>query len=96
MPSKSELSSIRRAAARRRWDGPHVDTARLHITLPGDLAKALRAAAKRSGVSASDVVAQAVATALGFPAPDAAPALRPPDETEIRSAVRTLYEAFCR
>lgn len=64
MPTKQELTTIRRAAARARWDGPHVKTTRLHITLPADLAEALNAAAKAGDRSISDIATQAISDAL--------------------------------
>ena len=64
MPTKEELSAIRRRAARARWDGPGVKTSRLHITLPADLAEALNAAAKAADRSISDIATQAISDAL--------------------------------
>lgn len=64
MPTKEELSAIRRRAIQARWEGPRAKTERLRITLPADLAEALNAAAKAEDRSISDIATQAISDAL--------------------------------
>lgn len=64
MPSKSELTAIRRAAARARWDKPQRKTARLRITIPEEVAKDLQEAADKAGLSLSDFAERLIVTGL--------------------------------
>lgn len=65
MPTTAELTAIRRAAARARWDKPQRKTARLRITIPAEIADDLRAAADKAGLSLSDFAERLIVTGLG-------------------------------
>ena len=74
----AEISAIRRAAARARWDAKREPTVRLTVTIPSTLAAALRAAQAKTGHTPSTIVAEALADLLHdktqtAPAPTATP-----------------------
>ena len=72
MPRPAFVLPCALAAARASWDRPQRKTERLRVTLPDALAKALRAAADKAGLSLSDYAERLLATALADAA--AAPA----------------------